>query len=89
VTTFRILQKALRGQHHKCFTKKKKKKQETKVMAFGVRALGSVQVRWGGATVEEVDEYKYLGLMLEKSGKWKARSTIKGPDLRPKSRPSS
>jgi hypothetical protein len=44
---------------------------KTKVMAFGVRALGSVQVRWGGATVEEVDEYKYLGLILEKSGKWK------------------
>ena len=43
---------------------------KTKVMAFGVRALGSMQVRWKGKMVEEVAEYKYLGLLLEKSG-WK------------------
>jgi len=47
---------------------------KTKVMAFGVRALGSVQVRWGRALVEEVDEYRYLGLLLEKaSGRKKRR----------------
>ncbi len=44
---------------------------KTKVMAFGVRGNGSVQVRWGGVLVEEVDEYKYLGLLLERTGKWK------------------
>ena len=43
---------------------------KTKLMAFGVRALGSMQVRWNGTLVEEVAEYKYLGLMLEKNG-WK------------------
>ena len=29
---------------------------KTKVMAFGVRGNGSVQVRWGGVLVEEVDK---------------------------------
>ena len=42
-----------------------------KVMAFGTREIRSVQVRWGGELVEEVDEYKYLGLVLERTGKWK------------------
>ena len=42
---------------------------KTKVMAFGVRAVGSMQTRWNGEVVEEVSEYKYLGL-VEKNG-WK------------------
>jgi hypothetical protein len=33
--------------------------------------MGTVHVQWGGVALEEVEEYKYLGLLLEKSGRWK------------------
>jgi len=42
----------------------------TKVMVVGTRAVDTLKIVWKGEFLEEVEEYKYLGVMVEKSG-WK------------------
>jgi len=43
---------------------------KTKVMVVGTRAVDTLKIVWKGEFLEEVEEYKYLGVMVEKSG-WK------------------
>ena len=35
---------------------------KTKVVEFGVRGVGKAEVYWKGEKLEEVEEYKYLGM---------------------------
>ena len=44
---------------------------KTKVMKFGTRGVGTLKVVWKGKELEEVAEYKYLGMLVEKGGRWK------------------
>ena len=44
---------------------------KTKVMAFGASGVKNLHIVWEGKKLEEVAEYKYLGLMIEKRGSWK------------------
>ena len=44
---------------------------KTKVVEFGARGVGKVKVLWKGEELEEVAEYKYLGMLVEKGGRWK------------------
>jgi len=44
---------------------------KTKVMKFGTRGVGTLKVMWKGKELEEVAEYKYLGMLVEKGGRWK------------------
>ena len=44
---------------------------KTKVLEFGTRGVGTAKVQWKGVDLEEVPEYKYLGMMVEKGGRWK------------------
>jgi len=50
---------------------------KTKVIEFGTRGVGKVQVYWKGERLEEVEEYKYLGMLVEKGG---AVETQEGDD---------
>ena len=43
---------------------------KTKVMVVGTKEVGEVEIMWKGKALEEVVEYKYLGLLLERNG-WK------------------
>ena len=42
---------------------------KTKVMKFGTRGVGTLKVLWKGKELEEVAEYKYLGMLVEKGGR--------------------
>ena len=44
---------------------------KTKVVHFGARGVGRLNVQWQGKVLEEVEEYKYLGMLLQKRGTWK------------------
>jgi len=46
---------------------------KTKVLEFGTRGVGKAKVQWKGVDLEEVTEYKYLGMMVEKGGRWKKK----------------
>ena len=43
---------------------------KTKTMVFGERGVGKCNIMWHGTVLQEVTEYKYLGLLFEKNG-WK------------------
>ena len=44
---------------------------KTKVVEFGARGVGKAKVYWKGEELEEVEEYKYLGMLVEKGGSWR------------------
>ena len=44
---------------------------KTKVVEFGSRGVGRANVTWKGEQLEEVTEYKYLGMLVVKGGRWK------------------
>ena len=50
---------------------------KTKVMAFGSKGVANLDVRWGEEKIEEVEEYKYLGMWIEKRGSWKKEKELK------------
>ena len=50
---------------------------KTKVMAFGSKGVENLDVRWGEEKIEEVKEYKYLGMWIEKGGSWKKAKEYK------------
>ena len=43
---------------------------KTKTMVFGERGVGKCNIMWHGTVLQEVTEYKYLGLLFKKNG-WK------------------
>ena len=51
---------------------------KTKVMVFGARGTQNTKARCCGRELDEVEEYKYLGVWLSKGGLRKARTSWPG-----------
>ena len=45
-------------------------RKNTKVVVFGAVGLAGTKIKWGDGEIEEVEEYKYLGLLFVKQ-EWK------------------
>ena len=51
-------------------------RKKTKVVVFGTDGLAGTKIKWDDGEIEEVEEYKYLGLLFVKQGWKKAKETM-------------